>query len=138
MIRVQKDSEKEKLIIIGAGDFQKKLIVKAKQRGMETHVFAWRAGDAGEQEADYFYPISITEKEQILEKCKEIEPVGITSIASDLAVVAVNYVAEKMNLIGNGIESSLITTNKYDMRKALKKKEIHLLDFFAQMNYQMS
>ncbi len=112
---------KKKLVVIGANDFQNQLILKAKERGFETHVFAWQCGDIGERTADYFYPISITEKEQILEKCKEIQPDGIISIASDLASVTVNYVAEKLNLTGNGIESSMMSTNKYLMRKAFER-----------------
>lgn len=112
--------EKKKLVIIGANDFQNQLIIKAKKRGFETHVFAWEDGSIGEKTADFFYPISIVEKEQILYKCKEINPVGIISIASDLAIVTVNYVAEKMGLVGNGIKSSSISTNKYLMRKAFE------------------
>ncbi len=111
---------RNRLAVIGAGDFQNQLIRKAKARGMETHVFAWKSGDIGEREADYFYPISIIEKDQILEKCREIKPAGIVSIASDLAVVTVSYVAEKLNLIGNGMESAKISTNKYLMRKAFE------------------
>ncbi len=111
---------RNRLAVIGAGDFQNQLIKKAKARGMETHVFAWKSGDIGEREADYFYPISIIEKDQILEKCREIKPAGIVSIASDLAVVTVSYVAEKLNLIGNGMESAKISTNKYLMRKAFE------------------
>lgn len=122
VIKLQEIEKKDKLAVVGAGDFQRKLIIKAKQKGMETHVFAWECDDAGEQEADYFYPISIVEKEQILEKCREINPVGIISIASDLAVVAVNYVAEKLGLTGNGIKSTLITTNKYFMRKTFERR----------------
>ena len=64
---------KKKLVIIGANDFQNQLILKAKERGIETHVFAWREGAVGEKTADYFYPISIVEKEAILEKCMEIK-----------------------------------------------------------------
>lgn len=111
----------KKLAIIGASYLQEPLIRKAKDMGIETHVFAWAAGDIGEKLADYFYPISITEKEQILEKCQEIEIDGICSIASDLAVVTVNYVAEKMNLIGNGIENTALSTNKHNMREAFKR-----------------
>lgn len=112
--------KKQKLVIIGANDFQNQLILKAKERGLETHVFAWKDGAIGEKTADYFYPISIVEKEKILQECRKINPCGIISIASDLASITVNYVAEKMNLVGNGIESSLISTNKYLMRKAFE------------------
>lgn len=91
----------KKLAIIGANDFQRQLILKAKDMGLETHVFAWEDGAVGKANADYFYPISIIEKEQILEKCKEIGIDGICSIASDLAVLTVDYVAEKMGLNAN-------------------------------------
>lgn len=113
---------KKKLVIIGANDFQNQLILKAKSKGIETHVFAWKDGAVGEKTADFFYPISIVEKEEILEQCKVIQPDGIISIASDLASITVNYVAEKMGLTGNGIHSSMISTNKYMMRKEFEKR----------------
>ena len=58
----------KKLAIIGASHFQNPLILKAKEMGLETHVFAWASGDIGETTADYFYPISIRETDAILEK----------------------------------------------------------------------
>lgn len=106
----------KKLGIIGASYLQLPLINKAKAMGLETHVFAWAANDVGETAADHFYPISIIEKDQILEKCREIKIDGICSIASDLAMTTVNYVAEKMGLPGNSIEATLVSTNKHLMR----------------------
>ncbi|WP_440450283.1 ATP-grasp domain-containing protein [Ruminococcus bromii] len=109
----------KKLVIIGANDFQNQLILKAKSLGYETHVFAWEDGAVGKDNADYFYPISIIEKDKILEKCKEIKPDGVCSIASDLASITVNYVAEKLGLPCNQTKYANIQTNKYAMRKAL-------------------
>lgn len=86
---------KKNLAIIGASYLQLPLIEKAKEMGYTTHVFAWAANDVGEKAADYFYPISIIEKDQILEICEKIGICGICSIASDVAVITVNYVAEK-------------------------------------------
>ena len=60
------------LAIIGASYLQLPLIQKAKKLGYITHVFAWKINDVGERAADYFYPISIVEKECILKKCREI------------------------------------------------------------------
>lgn len=113
-----------KLAIIGASYLQLPLIRKAKEMGITTYVFAWECGDVGEKEADFFYPISIIEKDEILDKCREIGIDGICSIASDLAVLTVSYVAEKMGLTGNGIEYSNITTNKYLMKKALMQNKV--------------
>lgn len=111
----------KKLAIIGASYLQEPLIEKAKSMGLETHVFAWAAGDIGEKTADYFYPISIIEKEEILKKCQEIGIDGICTIASDLAAITVNYVADQMKLVGNSPECALISTNKHLMRKAFEK-----------------
>lgn len=111
----------KKMAIIGASYLQLPLIVKAKKRNIETHVFAWEAGDIGEKEADYFYPISIIEKEKILAKCQEIGIDGICSIASDLAAITVNYVAEHMGLIGNPSFCVEVSTNKHKMRQCFDK-----------------
>ena len=111
----------KKLVIIGANDFQNQLILKAKALGYETHVFAWEEGAVGKSSADFFYPISITEKELILKKCQEIKPDGICSIASDLACITVNYVAESLGLPCNKYAYSKMQTNKYLMRQALQK-----------------
>ncbi len=110
----------KKLAIIGASYLQEPLIQKAKSRGIETHVFAWAANDVGEKSADYFYPISIVEKETILQKCREIGIDGICSIASDLAMVTVNYVAEQMGLTGNSVRATEKSTNKHLMRLAFE------------------
>lgn len=105
-----------KLAIIGASYLQEPLIRKAKEMGLETHVFAWAANDVGEYLADHFYPISIVEKDTILSVCREVGIDGICSIASDLASITVNYVAAQMGLTGNTMECSYISTNKHAMR----------------------
>lgn len=110
----------KKLAIIGASYLQLPLIKKAKKMGIETHVFAWKVNDVGEKEADYFYPISIVEKERILNICQEKHIDGICSIASDLAIITVNYVAQEMGLISNSLHSTEISTNKYKMRKCFE------------------
>lgn len=114
----------KKLVVIGANDFQNQLIFKAKSLGYETHVFAWEEGAVGKQSADYFYPVSIVEKEEILEKCRQIKPDGVCSIASDLAAITVNYVAENLGLPCNKTEFTAVQTNKYAMRKALSEAGI--------------
>ncbi|MBN2399726.1 MAG: ATP-grasp domain-containing protein [Candidatus Aminicenantes bacterium] len=107
------------LVIIGANNFQLPLIKKAKALGLETHVFAWEKGAVGRGFADHFYPISIIEKELILKEAKKIRPDGVISIASDLATVTVNHVAAGLGLIGNSLDCTRATTNKFAMRECL-------------------
>lgn len=121
----------KKIVIIGANDFQNPLILKAKEMGYETHVFAWKEGAIGERTADHFYPISIVEKEQILEICREINPVAVVTIASDLAGITVNYIARHLGLPCNSERNILVSTNKFEMRKALQKAGIRTPEFYV-------
>lgn len=137
----------KKIVIIGANSFQNPLILKAKEMGYETHVFAWQDGSIGERTADYFYPISIVEKDEILEKCREIQPDAVVTIASDLANITVQYVASGLGLPSNSDENILISTNKYAMRQAFMdngvaspkfakvSEETDLAEATAQMTY---
>lgn len=111
----------KKIVIIGANTFQNPLILKAKEMGFETHVFAWQDGSVGEKTADYFYPISIVEKNRILEICREIKPDAVTTIASDLAMITVAFLAEKLGLNCNSISCINKSTNKYLMRQAFQE-----------------
>ena len=110
----------KKIAIIGASYLQEPLIRKAKDMGLETHVFAWATGDVGEMIADRFYPISIVEKEEILRVCREIGVDGVCTIASDLAAITVNYVADGMDLPGNSMDCVHISTNKHAMRRTFE------------------
>lgn len=119
----------KKIVIIGANDFQNPLILKAKEMGYETHVFAWQDGSVGEKTADYFYPISIVEKEEILNVCKKIKPDAVATIASDLANITVQYLAKNLGLTCNSDECIEISTNKYKMRCALSANNVRTPHF---------
>jgi biotin carboxylase len=115
---------KKKLTILGASYLQAPIIKKAKELGVETHVFAWEKGAVAKDIADYFYPISILDKEEILKVCQKIKPDGITSIGSDIAMPTVNYIASELSLIGNSLASTVKATDKYEMRKAFQDANI--------------
>lgn len=114
----------KKMAIIGANEFQLPLILKAKQLGFETHVFAWREGAVAESAADYFYPISIVEKDAILDICCQQGIDAVASIGSDLAVLTVNYIARRLGKPCNSEHSDHVSTNKYLMREAFQRAGI--------------
>lgn len=118
------ERNKLKLAVIGASYLQLPLVKKAKEMNIEVHCFAWEEGAVCKEVADYFYPISIIDKDKILEKCQEIGIDGITTIASDTAVVTVNYVASRMGLISNPDEYTEITTNKFLMRQCFMRNDV--------------
>lgn len=108
----------KKIAIIGASDFQNPLILKAKEMGLETHVFAWEDGSIGEKTADYFHPISITETEQIAEECRKIGVGGVCSIGTDLGNITVCRVSQALGLRSNSIDCVQKSTNKHVMRES--------------------
>lgn len=115
---------KKKIAIIGGSYLQLPAVLKAKEMGYEVHCFSWADGAVCAEKADFFYPISIIEKKEILKECLRIGIDGITTIASDVAVLTVNYVASKMGLISNPDEYSEVTTNKYLMRECFLRNNI--------------
>ena len=113
-----------KLAIIGASYLQLPLVRRAKEMGLYTICFAWADGAVCKDECDAFYPISIIEKEQILDICRKEQINGICTIASDTAAPTVAYVAEQMGLIGNSYKCALCANNKLLMRKAFRNAGI--------------
>ena len=109
----------KRLAIIGASYLQRPLVLRAKEMGLYTICFAWEQGAVCKDLCDLFYPVSITEKEQILALCRKERIDGICTIASDVAAPTVAYVAQQMGLAGNSYEAALKAHDKHAMRDAL-------------------
>ena len=107
------------LAIIGASFGQEKLFIKAKELGLRTIAFAWTHGAICKDMADVFYPISITETEQIVDICKKENVKGIVSNCSDVTAAEVSKLTTFLGLHGIPYSSFLSIRNKYAMRKLL-------------------
>ncbi len=118
-----------KIAIIGASYLQIPLVLKVREMGLKSICFAWEKGAVCREYCDKFYPISILDKEQILKICQMENVAAITSISSDLAVPAISYIADKLGLVANSVDSSLISTNKYLQRSAMCNKGILVPEF---------
>lgn len=114
----------KKLAIIGASYLQQPLVEKCKELGVYSICFAWEDGAVCKDLCDKFYPISTIDKDAILKVCQEEKIDGITTIASDVATLTVNYVAEQMGLVGNPDNYSLTATNKYLMRQCFMENGV--------------
>jgi biotin carboxylase len=113
------------LAIIGASYLQLPLVLKARELGLRTLCFAWEEGAICKEYADKFFPLSVLEKEKIAEVCRQEQISGVTSIATDIAVPTIAYIAKQLALIGNSEHSAYISTNKYAMREALAAGGVH-------------
>lgn len=129
MEAVDKAIKGKKLAIIGGSYLQLPLILKAKELGVITYCFSWLDGAVCKDYCDHFFPISILEKDSIFEECRKEVIEGVTTIASDAAVPTVNFVATRLNLVGNPYEKSEQYINKYCMRLALEKANVKVPKF---------
>jgi biotin carboxylase len=118
-----------KLAIIGANEFQNRLILRANERGIETHVFSWLCGDVGEKSASKFHPIDVTDIDGIFHVIKDNGISAVTSIASDLTNRTVSILRGKLNIPTNSSECLELTTNKNKMREELFKKNCPIPDY---------
>lgn len=111
---------KTKLAILGAGKWQLPICLKAKDMGLETHCFSWQEGAVAKDSVDYYYPISLTEKETILEKCHTIGVEGVVTCASDFATEVSCWVAEHLGLNTNPYQTIVNIHNKAWVREKTK------------------
>ena len=109
-----------RLIILGTNEYQNPLIVRAKELGYETHVFGWKTGAIGEKTADVYHNVNIMDYETLWSEVQKVDPCGVASIASELAMHPMNFLLRKMGIPCNSEETEKIATNKYLMRCAMR------------------
>ena len=111
---------KVKLAIMGASKWQLPIYLKAKEMGIETHGFSYEEGALAKDYADYFYAISLKEKEKIEVKCKEIGVNGVITCASDFATEISCWVAEQLGLNTNSYQTVVNIHDKAWVREKTK------------------
>ena len=126
------------LAIIGASYLQRPLVERAKQMGLHTICFAWPQGAVCKDLCDVFYPVSVTDREEILRLCRKEQIAGVCTIASDVAAPTVAYVAEQMGLTGNSYEAALRAHDKHLMREALAAARVDCPKFVVLKDEKIS
>ena len=109
-----------RLVILGTNEYQNPLILRAKELGYETHVFGWKTGAIGETTADVYHNVNIMDYETLWEEVQKVNPCGVASIASELAMHPMNFLLRKLGIPCNNLETETIATNKYLMRCAMR------------------
>jgi biotin carboxylase len=112
------------IIILGGSKLQLDLIFEAKKLYFKIHLFDGNPNCIGKQYVDYFYHIDIKDKATILEKAKELDPVAILTIATEVGNTTSCYVSEQLGLNSNSYQVSLNTTNKKSMKQICTKNDI--------------
>lgn len=109
----------KKILIIGAGFLQTFVIKKAKEIGYYVLCVDGNPKAEGYKYADEYETINITDKEACLLYAQNKQIDGVMTAATDYGVLTASYIAEKLNLHGNSMNSSLLIKNKYQVRKCL-------------------
>jgi biotin carboxylase len=85
--------------------------------GLEVHCFAWPEGAVCQDIVDYFHPVSIIEKDQIVKMCRDLNIDGVVSNASELTAEIVAYISEKLGLNGTPYKVLDRLHNKHFVRQ---------------------
>ena len=95
---------------------------RAKDIGVESHCFSNDENSVAVGVADYFHNINILDLDVLLEECRKIGIDGVVA-TTELTIYPTAYVAERMNLPGNGISVAKYITDKIAVRKKVQKVE---------------
>ena len=111
----------DRLAVIGANAPLLPFYKQAKALGYKIYSFAWEKGAVCKDLCDKFFPISFTEKNEILEICRREKINGITSFSLESALPTVVYVANNLGLVSNTEDCMALTRDKFTMRERLKE-----------------
>lgn len=110
----------KRILLLGGSAQQIAAIETAKRLGYYTILCDYLTDNPGQYHADKFYLVSTTDREAVLEVAKQEKVDGILAYASDPAAPTAAYVAQKLGLPGNPLESVEILCNKDRFREFLK------------------
>lgn len=116
---------KKKVMIIGGGKWQVPIIKKAKKLGYTVINTNLYSNSEGFKYSDFSYVVNVLDKKGNFEVAKKHKPDAVITDQSDIAVNTVAYIAEKLGLLGVGIDVADLYTNKSRMRQELKAKNLH-------------
>lgn len=114
---------KMRLAVIGASSGQLPICLKAKEMGLEVHCFAWPDGAVCKEVVDFFHPVSIADKDEIVRICRNLKIDGVVSNASELTAEIVAYVSEKLGLSGTSYKVLNQLHDKHFVRGLSEKVE---------------
>ena len=116
----------EKILIIGAGDFQLPLIRKASEK-YEVLLAAPVVSEKFHPYVSKTLLADVRDKEKILSFARQEGITGVTTDQTDIAVRSVAYVAEQLSLPGIGYETGCLFTDKTKMRARMVERGIPVL-----------
>lgn len=112
------------IMILGASILQLPAIIKAKELGYRTIVLDYNPKAVGNAYADKNYLISTNDINGVVQAALSLRPDGIFTLATDMPMKSIAAAAEALRLPGISNQTALLTTDKGEMIKLFKKKDI--------------
>jgi biotin carboxylase len=110
----------KRLLIAGAGIFQIPAIQKARDMGITVITVDKNPESPGFRLADHYEVVSTGDTPGLLKVARKYKIDGIMTLSTEVAVVPVAYVAEKLGLPSISVETAKKATRKYLMKEAFK------------------
>ena len=121
----------KRIMILGAGIYQVPLIQKAKEMGLETIVVSIPGNYPGFAFADKVYKLDTRDQEAVLRAAQRERIDGICTSGTDVAVVTIGYVCEKLGLPGISYKAARTVTDKARMKAAFAARGVSGAKFFT-------
>lgn len=115
----------KKILVIGGGKWQVPIIQKAKDMGHYVICSNLYDNSIGFKYADKSYVSNVLDKEKNLQIAIDEKVDAVITDQSDIAVNTVAYISEKLGLVGVGVDTAELYTNKFRMRNELKVVNLH-------------
>ncbi len=119
----------KRLLVLGGNQYQIPLIEYARSKNIVVGLVDINENAPAKKYADYFYNVSLKDKEEVLKVVNIFRPDGITVGTVETAVLTCAYVADKCGLKGLGSKTAIRSTNKYEMIKTFKEHNVPCPDF---------
>ena len=124
----------KKLLVVGASEKQVPIIKRAKEMDIYVICIDGNPNSIGYEFADESKTIDINDLDACLSFAKEKKIDGVTTLSATATLPTVNYIAEKMNLVGNPFEVSEKLKSKYEIKKILKENGLNILGDFYEVH----
>jgi len=124
-------TEKLPVVIIGAGVFQLPAIIMAKKMGFYVVAIDGAANAVGFKHADKYFVADIKNAELCIKLIKDLDPVAVFALSTEVAVVTVAAICNYFGLPGITPEAALNSTNKRRMRECFARENLPSPKFTA-------
>lgn len=101
-----------RVLILGAGIFQLRLLQRARALGLQTHVVSRPGNYPGIAEADHFYPIDTTDVASVTELARALGVAAVLTAGTDVCIPTLGAVDDELGLPGLSQETAETISHK--------------------------